>query len=303
LYGRKLAMKGNKPAEETFFEVSAEIPEFIRTWRIEIHTDKGETVRTLSGNGPPPARIDWDGVLDDGKPLKPGAVYHYQMSAEFHDGAKVSSPIEAFGAGVSGKLPQVQPQAIIRDRSLPVMEGRFGTDGASGSGTFIIPSVLIVRPTEAEMLEVGVGNDIYNFPPVPVVDGKINLQALDAADITFTLTGRTEVNNEIILDGEPVEVDGRGAFRQTLHLKRGDNLFSILARAPDGSQTFVEEQIAMRTRGTGDEPWEFAASALAAGKVKARDPLKPGLELDIPLLRVPVGPGGNIIEAAFSPAP
>lgn len=318
LYGRKLPMAGDHPADEVFFEITSELTESVAKWRLEIKDPKGAVVRKFQAEGPPPPRVDWDGTLDTGR-LKLKSVYSYQIRLTYPDGSSVASPSEAFGVATRAEAPQLKPRAIIRDRDMKVVGGRFrgrfstqdvvgelivefvSESGSEGYGKFLVPSVDIVRPTKLEMLEVGVGNEIYNFPEVPIVDGKMDLKALDRVDITFSLTGRTEPGNTIVLDGNPLEVAANGEFGTTLHLRRGPNLYSILARSPQGSQTFLEEQIFMRTRGAGDDPWEYSPSEWRAQSVGAKERLSPGMELKIPLLRVPLGSQTTIGEALFTP--
>lgn len=317
VYGRKLPMKGDLPADESFFETSVELAEYVDHWWIEVRDESFAEVGVIRGKGAPPERVPLTGTFAGGKRLQAHKQYFYQLHVAYRDNTQVASVIESFGTDIQVGTREVAPQATIADQELTVQDGRFAkrfdseklagvlpvklvaADGSSGLGLFTIPTVEVMRPTRMEILEVGVSSDIYRFPPIEIVDGRFDLQQLDRADITFTLTGRTERANTVVLDGIDVAVDNTGMFRQTLHLRRGTNLFSLLVRSPEGSQTFLQHEIALHTRGPAGEPWEFAPGQAKGSAVRANERLSESTVLKVPLLRVPLAPRASIHEALF----
>ena len=62
-----------------------------------IRDSADKIVRTLLGRGTPPSAISWDGLDDAGKTLQVGALYQYQLEADFADGTKSLSARRLFG--------------------------------------------------------------------------------------------------------------------------------------------------------------------------------------------------------------
>lgn len=318
VYGRKLPMSKGQPREATFFEVTLEHAKHVTSWRIDIRHQAGKVVRAFSGEGAPPERVPWDGLLAGKKRLAEGQVYHYQLILTFTDGTQTGTDVESFGTNVTAERPTSDAHAIVKNEPLLVRGGRFvgrfstetysgvlpvelrGASGAWAVGNFLVPSVTILRPRRIEMLEAGVSNDIYRFPAVSIIEGRLDPRELDAITISFELTGRTESKNRIILDGKKIEVNDDGSFTAQLSLHRGRNLYSILASSPDGSQTFLEEQIVLRTRGPENQLWEFAGSERSAESFRASAPLTPGMRMRIPLLKAVTGPKASILDALYA---
>ena len=69
----------------------------IEQWQLEVSGSENETVRTWSGKGKPPPRIEWDGVRDNGKLVSGGSVYTYYLTMTTSDGQAVSSSRRLFG--------------------------------------------------------------------------------------------------------------------------------------------------------------------------------------------------------------
>jgi|GEM_PF-4101666 len=86
-----------------------------RSWRLHItRYDSGKAVRTLGDVGPPPARIEWDGLDDRGEPVPQGALLLAQLDVRSVRGAGAASPRVPFGlAAPQGRerLERVVPGA------------------------------------------------------------------------------------------------------------------------------------------------------------------------------------------------
>jgi len=66
-------------------------------WQLTIYDDAGHTVQTLSGEGPLPQPLLWDGLLSNGALISGGAVYQYQLTSHYSDGTQMKSARRLFG--------------------------------------------------------------------------------------------------------------------------------------------------------------------------------------------------------------
>ncbi len=69
--------------------------------------------------------------------------------------------------------------------------------------------------------------------------------------VEYWIEGRTDVGNSIALDGEPVPVDGDGAFRAALQLSPGDNRHMLAATTPAGIVRYGNLNVRMRVERDG----------------------------------------------------
>ena len=53
----------------------------IQDWNVQITSDKGPVLKTISGKGLPPKEVNWDGSTDDGKMVEPGSLVKISFSA------------------------------------------------------------------------------------------------------------------------------------------------------------------------------------------------------------------------------
>ena len=67
------------PSKKLVDRITIELPGKVRRryrfWRLRIIDPAGTPVKTLSGKGRPPEKIEWDGLTDDGKLLEIGTPY------------------------------------------------------------------------------------------------------------------------------------------------------------------------------------------------------------------------------------
>jgi uncharacterized repeat protein (TIGR01451 family) len=79
----------------------------LTVWRWTPATGARTPVRELSGEGPPPAELPWDG-----KELEPGALYLYQLDVVASDGAQGSSPLAVLAVGGSAGTGEEKTERI-----------------------------------------------------------------------------------------------------------------------------------------------------------------------------------------------
>jgi hypothetical protein len=78
-------------------------------WTLDLVNKSGETVRTFSGPGVPPAHVEWDGKDATGLPLADG-VYVYRLVVQDKQGRVLAGPVhkvEISTAGPQGEVPMV----------------------------------------------------------------------------------------------------------------------------------------------------------------------------------------------------
>ncbi|MFH0977053.1 MAG: tetratricopeptide repeat protein [Spirochaetota bacterium] len=79
----------------------------ITSWELEIFSNSGEKVKSITGQGTPPASVKWDGTDKANSPL-PEAVYYYQITIVNSAGERNSSKKET--VFVSRKAKAIAPE-------------------------------------------------------------------------------------------------------------------------------------------------------------------------------------------------
>jgi outer membrane protein OmpA-like peptidoglycan-associated protein len=92
-----LEYNGNQLKAPVAFSVTVDRSRAAKSWRLLIRDAQEKTVRTLSGQGTPPTTIPWDGLGRAKQPLRPGAIYQYQLEVDFADGTQSRSARQLFG--------------------------------------------------------------------------------------------------------------------------------------------------------------------------------------------------------------
>jgi uncharacterized repeat protein (TIGR01451 family) len=95
--GDAVEYSGNRLKAPVAFSAHVDTNKAISSWRLIIRDSADKVVRTLRGRGKPPSAISWDGFDDNGKTLQVGALYQYQLEADFADGTKSLSARRLFG--------------------------------------------------------------------------------------------------------------------------------------------------------------------------------------------------------------
>jgi OmpA family protein/glucodextranase-like protein len=78
-------------------------------WWLEIRDGRRAPVRTLEGEGIPPARVRWNGRLDEERRLRGGEVYAYQFRVAYADGVVVEGPRRAVGVEGGSSVAMTLP--------------------------------------------------------------------------------------------------------------------------------------------------------------------------------------------------
>ena len=107
-------------------------------------------------------------------------------------------------------------------------------DGGVAATTVTLPTITILEPTTDVKLEIGRREDVIKLmQPTPSKDGP------RYPTIKIRVRGRTEPGNQVLVDGEAVEVQATGGFDTELRLAVGENTFGVVAVAPNGNTSLV----------------------------------------------------------------
>jgi hypothetical protein len=86
-------------------------------WTLEIVNKSDEVVRRFSGEGQPPAHVQWDGKNEVGLPVPDGA-YRYRLTVKDRAGRSVEATnhtIEISTSGPAGSVPVIPVQGAVQD--------------------------------------------------------------------------------------------------------------------------------------------------------------------------------------------
>jgi len=92
-----LAFKDKEIVHPGFFHIDVSQPDEVDAWQLQISTINGRNIHTFSGNGTPPAAIQWDGDEHILNQLDNNALYHYQLTVNYHNGTHASSARRIIG--------------------------------------------------------------------------------------------------------------------------------------------------------------------------------------------------------------
>ena len=364
-------LKDDRLTKPIDFQIEATRPGDVESWSLIITDSGGQPIRTLHGQGAPPASLSWNGDTDDGRTIEGGQIYQYQVDLRYPNEGRSSSPPRLFGVNrttavslslssgafrgrsdelsekaretlkraaaamrkfpkekivveghtdataskdldmdlsrkraeaavrylveIEGIAPErfvvrgygstrpiasnetekgrrmnrrvevnepiterglarmrerarTEPQVRINESAVRIdSDGQFQTrvsgddlrripiqisasDGASVRTVVPIPRLEILEPHGEERLAYGSRGDGYRvFEPAdrgPTGPG--------GAILVLRLRGRTEPDNEVLLDGQPVSVNPDATFEAELPMKLGHNSFGLVIRNPAG---------------------------------------------------------------------
>ena len=131
----------------------------LQGWRLVIYDAPGNVVRTLQGNGAPPALVTWDGRQGNGEPVAGGVAYHYQLELAHRDGSRTAGARRVFGVNVASAV------------SLKLTGNAFKTGSAEltdkAKGVLQETSLVLKKFTREKILIEGhtdsVGSDVANL--------------------------------------------------------------------------------------------------------------------------------------------
>jgi uncharacterized repeat protein (TIGR01451 family) len=246
------------------FRTRAAAAKSARAWRLLISSRDGYPLRTLHGEGPPPAAIVWDGLADDSTRVPIGDAYRYQLSIDTRAGTRTSA-IRMFGLSDSAgtaesrlaanayAYPVVTSGVRVNDEPVGIdREGRYqrtlqGRDadtvrvrladahGRVTSATIPMPELAILSPRDSVV--------VHEPLAVPAKDAARLLASAAGGGggvAQYALRGRTQPGNAIELDGVPLAVAPDGAFHADLDVREGLNLFGLVVRDTAGLARIVD---------------------------------------------------------------
>jgi uncharacterized repeat protein (TIGR01451 family) len=107
-------------------------------------------------------------------------------------------------------------------------------DGGVAATTVRLPSIAILEPAADAKIEIGKREDVIKLMQPKYAGGALQYPA-----IRIPVRGRTEPGNQVYIDGEAVEVGNDGVFKTDLPLAIGENIFGVVAIAPNGYTSLV----------------------------------------------------------------
>ncbi|MBI4356126.1 MAG: DUF11 domain-containing protein [Candidatus Omnitrophica bacterium] len=99
-------------AEPAVFRIDCNYPFFVKAWIIAIATDDEQLLQTLTGAGPPPASVEWDGRLEVGE-LLAGRSYRYRLFVWNGEGRQDFTSLQRF------TVELYQPPATAVSKTFP----------------------------------------------------------------------------------------------------------------------------------------------------------------------------------------
>ena len=100
--------------------------------------------------------------------------------------------------------------------------------------TVTLPTITILKPKTDMKVEIGEREDVIELmKPTSTRDG------LQYPTVKIPVRGRTEPGNQVFIDGEPVTVSPTGIFHTKLPLAVGENVFGVVAVAPNGYTSLI----------------------------------------------------------------
>jgi uncharacterized repeat protein (TIGR01451 family) len=107
-------------------------------------------------------------------------------------------------------------------------------DGGLAAATVALPTITILEPSTGSKVEIGSRQDVIKLMQ-PATEGR----ELRYPAVNVPVRGRTEPGNRVFVDGSPVKVASNGSFKTDLPLAVGDNVFGMVAVAPNGTTSLV----------------------------------------------------------------
>jgi uncharacterized repeat protein (TIGR01451 family) len=141
---------------------------------------------------------------------------------------------------VNGKLVPADEDGSFRTVVDPIKDrgrvyvGIRSEDGGVAATTVKLPTIRIVQPTTDVKVPIG-GRDSL----IKMMQPRQNNGQLIYPTVKIPVRGRTEPGNLVFIDGEAVEVDGKGVFDTRLPLAVGENIFGVVAISPRGFTSLV----------------------------------------------------------------
>ncbi len=92
-----IKIKGGELETPAIFNVQIDDNDRVESWSFVINDSDGKHVYTLSGRGPLPSILEWNGRDDSGKTVKGGKIFQYQLLINYSDGVSIKTSRQLFG--------------------------------------------------------------------------------------------------------------------------------------------------------------------------------------------------------------
>ena len=93
----------------------------VKEWRLVITDDRGKVFRNIRGKGELPEHVTWDGIGDEGKPLKVGRSYAYSLS--ILDQAEIPTYLFGKTVRISGFFQEKEAVTISMETEILFKQG------------------------------------------------------------------------------------------------------------------------------------------------------------------------------------
>ena len=298
-----LEIRGGRLEEPVRFSVEVASTGTPKEWSLAVMNAQGEVVRTLSGEGAPPAAIPWDGRTGEGQLVGGGKLYQYQMEVRYADGSRSASARRIFGVNRSSAI------------SLSLMGSAFETNSAvlsSRARKALKETADLLRKYRDEKVVVaghtdGVGSAEYNLElsrrraesAVAFLAGE---EKLPADRFTVRWYGKSmPIASNDTPEGREVNrrVEVKGEFRETANAEVRDQYRTNPAVTINRSPVDVDSLGRFLTRVPGrPERIELDLVTAEGRSVRTSVPL-PSVEILEPagVVRLPCGSSGERYRA------
>ena len=298
-----LEIRGGRLEEPVRFSVEVASTGKPKEWSLAVMNAQGEVVRTLSGEGAPPAAILWDGRTSEGQLVGGVKLYQYQMEVRYADGSRSASARRIFGVN--------RPSAI----SLSLTGSAFETNSAvlsSRARKALKETAELLRKYRDEKVVVaghtdGVGSVEYNLDlsrrraesAVAYLAGE---EKIPADRFTVRWYGKSmPIASNDTPEGREVNrrVEVKGEFRETANAEVRDQYRTNPAVTINRSPVDVDSLGRFLTRVPGrPEKIELDLVTAEGRSVRTSVPL-PSVEILEPagVVRLPCGSSGERYRA------
>ena len=110
-------LEGDRLTKPIEFQIEATRPEDVLSWSLIITDAAGQAIRTLQGQGAPPASLSWNGDMDDSRTIEGGQIYQYRVDLRYPDEGRSSSPPRLFGVNRTTAVSLSLSSGAFRGRS------------------------------------------------------------------------------------------------------------------------------------------------------------------------------------------
>ena len=271
VFGAPLSPDGDGVNDRVVLTPLVNYVDKVESWKIEIKDENGNVIRTFSGVGELPVEIVWNGLTEDGKPVKPNSTYNATLTV-------VPSAADRKRSGkdtVTGTAriptgsfsPEDAERYAVIERAREEEEARKAHEAEIAD--WPAPEALLgVSESSFTPDGDGVDDTVALLPSVQYVENVQNwkITILDPNGAVFrTFEGTGAVPETVVWNG--VSRNGRAAAPRSVYTAKLD----VVPSAADRERTGKKKLQAENTVRTGDYSEEEAARYAAEEFEKERE--------------------------------